>query len=103
MEDSNLIWLLNWFHEQCDGDWEHGNGIRIGTLDNPGWYLTISITGTECETKEFQGIFIERSEDDWFHCFVQEGKFEGPCGLFNLPEVLKIFRAWAESCKKENI
>lgn len=102
MKDENLIWLLNWFFQQCDGDWEHGNGIQIGTLDNPGWYLTVCIEGTECEGKEFKDIIIERSENDWFHCFVKNKKFEGPCGLFNLPEVLQIFREWVESCQKEN-
>lgn len=101
MEDSNLVWLLNWFHQQCDGDWEHGNGVRIGTLDNPGWYLTISIKDTDCETKEFKDITTERSENDWFHCFVRDGKFEGPCGPFNLPEVIQVFRNWVESCQKE--
>lgn len=97
MEDNNLIWLLNWFERQCDGDWEHSNGVRIGTLDNPGWCLTVSLYETECQSKPFQDIQIDRSEDDWLHCFVRDGKFEGPCGLKNLPEVLKIFREWAES------
>jgi hypothetical protein len=103
MENENLIWLLHWFAKQCDGDWEHGNGIRIGTLDNPGWYLTVSLTDTECEDKEFKEIIIERSSNDWLHCFVKEGRFEGPCGLLNLPEVLQIFRDWAESCQKERL
>jgi hypothetical protein len=101
MEDSSLTWLLNWFSQQCDGDWEHDTGIHIGTLDNPGWYLTVNIIETECDKKEFRKIVIERSENDWLHCFVREGKFEGRCGLFNLPEVLKTFREWAESCQNE--
>ena len=96
MEHNNLVWLLNWFANQCDGDWEHGNGVHIGTLDNPGWYLTVSIIGLECEGKVFKEVIIERSNNDWLHCFVREGKFEGPCGLYNLPEVLQIFRDWAE-------
>jgi len=99
MDDKNLIWLLNWFYKNCDGDWEHSNGITIGTLDNPGWYLTVSLRGTVCEDKSFDKIVVERSENDWFHCFVKDGKFEGPCGFFNLTEVLEIFRRWAEYCE----
>lgn len=36
MNDENLIWLLTWYESQCDGDWEHGNGVHINpwiTLD----------------------------------------------------------------------
>jgi hypothetical protein len=97
---TNLSWLLNWFAKQCDGDWEHRNGVRIATLDNPGWYLTVSLEETECAEKEFKEIIIDRSENDWLHCFVKNGKFEGPCGLFNLPEVLEIFRNWVEKKNK---
>ncbi len=50
--NDNLYWLLEWYHKQCDGEWEweHGSsGVHIGTLDNPGWYLTVNITDTECD------------------------------------------------------
>lgn len=33
--------LVRWHTEKCDGDWEHQGGIAIGTLDNPGWSITI--------------------------------------------------------------
>ncbi len=36
MNNDNLAWLLNWFYKQCEGDWEHENGVEIGTIDNPG-------------------------------------------------------------------
>lgn len=98
--NDDLLWIITWYHDQCDGDWENENGIRIGTLDNPGWYLSVSIRGTLCEAKEFKDIIVERSENDWFHCFVRDGKFEGPCGPFNLMEVLQIFRNWVEYCQK---
>ena len=47
--NDNLLWLMNWYAQQCDGDWEHENGIKIGTLDNPGWYIKIMLGGTELE------------------------------------------------------
>jgi len=99
-KNDNLDWLLNWYSMQCDGDWEHGNSIKIGTLDNPGWYLSVSLRETECEGVEFEPVIVERSEDDWYHCFIKDEKFEGPCGLFNLYEVIQVFREWAESCQK---
>lgn len=96
MKDDNFFWLLNWYYKQCDGDWEHSNGIEIGTLDNPGWHLSVNLRDTECDGKEFKYVKIERSENDWLHCFIKNGKFEGPCGPFNLFEVLQIFRNWVE-------
>lgn len=34
-------WLQEWYIQNCDGDWEHCYGIKIGTLDNPGWSIDI--------------------------------------------------------------
>ena len=99
MKKDYFFWLLEWFHSQCDGDWEHSHGIEIGTLDNPGWYITINLEGTECEGKAFKDKIVERSEHDWFHCFIRDKKFEGPCGPLNLPEVLKVFHNWVKEDK----
>lgn len=90
-----MLWLQNWYHQNCDGDWEHSKGIQIGTLSNPGWFIKIDIEDTELQNKKFNKIFIERSENDWLFCDKREGFFEGNCGPFNLPEVLQIFRNWA--------
>ena len=97
MINDDLNWLLEWYANQCDGDWEHEFGVRIGTLDNPGWRLRVSLIGTELENKKFERITVERSENDWLFCFTEEGHFEAACGLFNLPEGLKTFRHWAEA------
>jgi hypothetical protein len=42
-----LTWLQGWYLSQCDGDWEHGHGVDIGTLDNPGWRVEIRVAETE--------------------------------------------------------
>ena len=68
--------------------------------DNPGWYITINLEGTECEGKAFKDKIVERSEHDWFHCFIRDKKFEGPCAPLNLPEVLKIFHNWVKEDKQ---
>jgi hypothetical protein len=96
IDDDDLIWLLNWHASQCDGDWKHVNGVRIRTLDNPGWRFTVSLADTVCENEDFQEFTIDRTETDWVYCFLRHQRFEGACGLYNLPEVLRIFREWAE-------
>ena len=101
MDDANFLWLLSWYQTHCNGDWEHGSGILIGTIDNPGWSLSINLEDTEIENKKFRKLEIERSESNWLVCFIRDNKFEGRCGACNLPEVLKIFRNWATNAVNE--
>ena len=35
--------LQAWYAAQCNGKWEHTYGIAIGTLDNPGWSLSVDL------------------------------------------------------------
>jgi|ERR1700722_1469659 len=99
--NDNLLWLLEWYYKQCDGDWEHGNGVKIGNIDNPGWYLKISLDETEIQDRNFQKVRVNRSENDWVHCSVEENVFKGFGGPFNLPEMLQIFREWAEGSQEK--
>lgn len=67
-EDScPLAWLQARCHRHCDGDWEHRFGVRIQTLDSPGWAVDIDLIGTELEDVAFDGVQIGQSEHDWFH------------------------------------
>lgn len=96
MNDSALIWLQQWQYSHCNGDWEHDIGIRIETLDNPGWSVSVNLEGTELEARGFDPISVERSDNDWITCRVCEQTFEGFCGPMNLIEILNTFRRWAE-------
>ncbi len=46
--------------------------------------------------RNLKKIKLLRSDVDRVFSAVREGKFEGRCGADNLPEILKIFRFWAE-------
>ena len=89
--------LRNWYAAQCDGDWEHSYGIKIDTLDNPGWMLSIDLADTELQSKAFEPILRGDSEDDieWLHCKVESNKFEAAGGVPNLPDMLEAFLSWA--------
>ena len=102
MKKDDLEWLLEWNCSQCDGDWEHKHGVKISTIENPGWRFSISLEGTQLESIPFQIIAIDRKEHDWAHCYIRNKEFQGACGLLNLSEVLQIFRHWAESYQKED-
>lgn len=91
-----LEWLQRWYAGQCDGDWEHEWGVKIGTLDNPGWWVVIDLEDTDLEAREYSKVDIKRSETDWFFTRVQDQRFSASCGPGNLTEVLTIFREWVE-------
>ena len=92
-----LLFLINWFYQQCDEDWEHSFGVSIWTIEKPGWHVFISVEETELEDKQFQNIATHRTEQDWVKCSIENKAFVAEGGPFNLPELLQIFQAWAES------
>ena len=89
--------IQRWYADQCDGDWEHTFGIKLGTLDNPGWLLYIDVSDTDLADKPFEPILRGDSEDDasWLHCKVANGKFEAAGGSHDLQEMLETFLRWA--------
>src|SRR5688572_6346767 len=99
MTDNELTWLQQWFAEHCDGDWEHGEGIRIETLDNPGWKAVIDIADTELDHIEVDIVEVERSDTDWFMYEIRDGKFIGRGGAQNLTEILRAFVQLAEGAQ----
>jgi hypothetical protein len=94
---SILIWIQKWFLLQCNDAWEHSYGIKIDTLDNPGWTVMIDLVGTSLENKTLNRISIDRAEDDWINCFAADNKYRGFGGPQNLIEILTTFKNWTES------
>ena len=100
MSDS-MKWLQSFYLSQCNGDWEHGYGIRIVTLDNPGWSVEIHLEGTSLDGLPFDEIDQSfRSDHDWVICSVAERVFTGCGGPCNLEEILTIFRTWVENSQR---
>lgn len=94
----SLIWLQKWYLKECNGDWEHNYGIRIETLDNPGWSVKINLIDTDLEDESFNKVAIERHENDWIFCKTnEESEFLGYGGPENLGEILDVFKAWVNS------
>ena len=97
--DSTLARIQRWYAAQCDGDWEHGSGIRIDTLDNPGWRVAIDIAGTDLEGRTFTPIkrgLEEDSTTDWHSIRVIQNRFEGAGDPTKLAFILDQFLAWAQ-------
>jgi hypothetical protein len=96
-----ISWIQNWYHQFCDGNWENNETINIRTIANPGWRITIDLEGTYCENKPFKDTEIEINENEWYICFLRDGKFEGAGGPKNLINILRSFKEWAEEFQKE--
>ncbi len=88
--------LQHWYASQCDGDWEHDQGIHIETLDNPGWSVAINLEGTALSAKDFADVQIERNSKDWLHIFIRDNKYMIRCGPLNLEEGLNEFFGWVD-------
>lgn len=98
--------LQNWYHSQCNDDWEHTYGIRIETLDNPGWSIAIQLSNTYLENKSYVEISYgvgddaETSGNEWIVTLVETGVFKGYGGPHKLNEIIKYFLVWAKSHAK---
>jgi hypothetical protein len=93
---SPIARLQQWYLAQCDEDWEHSYGIKIDTLDNPGWIVRIDLTDTPVENAAFTPLVVHRSETDWLDCAVRNAQFHGAGGPLNLEEILVAFLDWAD-------
>jgi hypothetical protein len=91
---TSLERLEEWYSSNCNGDWEHQYGIVIDSLDNPGWRITIDLTGTKGENKTLDRMKIERTGNDWLQYWIENRKFNAACGPQNLSEIIGIFCDW---------
>jgi len=89
--------LQDWYQSQCDEDWEHSYGVKIDTLDNPGWIVQIDLADTKLEDQEFVAFARGDSDAgaDWIHCKAESRMFVGTGGFGNLTEILDTFLKWA--------
>jgi hypothetical protein len=93
----SLSSLEKWYSRQCNGDWEHGFGVEISTIDNPGWSVSIDLHDTPKQEAALERVKIVRKKDDWIHYWAEKQKFQIHCGPLNLSEAIEIFVRWFDS------
>jgi hypothetical protein len=91
-----LAKLASWVEANCDGDWEHQFGVRICTIDNPGWLVKVDLSGTALAGRILPLQRAERTESDWIHLHSDGLIFTAAGGLGNLEEMLTEFLEWLE-------
>jgi Immunity protein 53 len=85
-----LTRIQNWFITNCDGDWEHSNGIAFNTLDNPGWTIKIDLIDTCLENLEYEKQ-IDNGTFDWLFIKATDKVYKASGDPSKLTTILKIF------------
>lgn len=91
-----LDWIQNWFKDNCDGDWEHGEAIQITTIDKPGWEVEIDISNTSIANINIKWILNEKSPQDWYGVKIENQKFNASGDSGKLKFLLDLFREMIE-------
>lgn len=99
---SALQRIQDWYARECNGDWEHSYGVKIETLDNPGWIVRIDLVETSLFNVSFSPTERGDSEtgQDWLRLKTDGKVFTGAGGVGNLEEILHAFLSWAETRSK---
>ena len=84
--------LAAWYARQCDGDWEHDAGIRITTLDNPGWSLRVNLRGTDLEGVALETERTESENGAWTVIACDGATFDAAGDEHSLPRLLARFQ-----------
>lgn len=95
-ETTLLNWLQNWYKTNCNGDWEHTYGIKIETLDNPGWSVVVDLKETNLEHLTREYTLIENSDDDWYALSITDSRFEASSDPSKLEFLLYKFKEIVE-------
>lgn len=88
-----INWLQNWYLEQCDGNWEHEQVIKIESLDNPGWSVEIDFNNTSISTEgDVPYKLFKRDENNWIGYEIKDNIFYGIGDPSKLHMILELFK-----------
>ena len=91
-----LARLMNWYRSQCDGVWQYRYGIRIHTLDNPGWSLYVDLHETCLAGRTISTYLIEKTEDNWYFFSAKDNLFDAAGWPCNLSILIDNFSSFVE-------
>ncbi|WP_309505466.1 Imm53 family immunity protein [Streptomyces phytophilus] len=90
METRDLLRALGaWYADQCDGDWEHEFGVKIETLDNPGWLIQVDLPGTSKEGVILAPELEEDTDGSWLHSSADGRILRVACGPTDLERAVR--------------
>lgn len=63
---SILYWLMQWYKERCDGEWEHAHSVQMKTSNNCSWMVQIKIADTPMEAIRCNNVKVVTAPNDWY-------------------------------------
>ncbi|KUL23378.1 Imm53 family immunity protein [Streptomyces regalis] len=87
-----LAGLVRWYRSQCDGDWEHEYGVRLASLDNPGWHIEVDLLETDAEGRLMPKRRTDDGQGKWLVAWSDGEMFRASCDPGSLPEMLGLFQ-----------
>lgn len=95
--DDYLEFLASWYSAHCDGEWEHEFGLRIETVDNPGWNLQVDLVGTEMEGRVARSSRRDSEGGSWVIVASDGSLFEASCDPMSLRLAVQAFKEFVEA------
>lgn len=95
-EKNIFTWLEKWYALNCNGDCEHGYGVHITTLDNPGWHVEMDIKDTCLSHITHNRVSMDNGDNDWYSYEISDMKFIGFGDPSKLTYLLSAFRRIVE-------
>jgi hypothetical protein len=90
-----LTWLQDWHAAQLR-DGRSAGRVRIATLDNPGWEVSIDLD-TDLASRDFTEINDHPpTRLDWFEAKVSRNVYRANSGPLGLGRCLEEFRHWVQ-------
>lgn len=71
--------ITRWIEAHCDGDWEHQNGLKIESSDNPGMFVKLSVDGTEADNLGIKEDMGDETEELTIESDDKTGELLGYC------------------------
>lgn len=93
----------DWYVRQCNHEWAQTHGMKISTLDYPGWAVEIDLNQTDVEGRPFVPVrkghatATPRTLSTWYECEVHGNKFKAYCDPHSLETVIEVFLSFAET------
>ena len=91
-----LTWLQDWYGARLR-DGQYASRVRITTLDNPGWEVSIDLSDTDLASSDFSPIDDHPpTRLDWFEAKVSRNVYRADSGPLGLGRCLEEFRQWVQ-------
>jgi hypothetical protein len=94
--DSDVLeWLQAWYRARCDARSDAVDGIRIVSVDNPGWSVRIGADLPDVDSK-LELFRADASDSDWVVVWVEKNAFRGAGDPSKLGVILRAFMCWTQ-------